>query len=65
MENIEAGKKLDSLQGGEIQDYLPEEGHDTNGEATGRGTEKELEREKVNRRRGTAAPEDGLYPKGG
>jgi len=46
MENIEAGKKLDSFQGGETQDYLPEEGHDTNGEATGRGTEEEREREK-------------------
>jgi len=46
MENIEAGKKLDSLQGGEIQDYIPEEGHDTNGEATRCGTEEEPEREK-------------------
>jgi len=46
MENIEAGKKLDSLQGGETQYYLPEEGHDTNGEATGRRTEEEPESEK-------------------
>jgi len=45
MENIEAGKKLDSLQGGETQDYLPEEGHDTN-EETGCGTQEEPEREK-------------------
>ena len=44
MENIEAGKKLDSLQEGETQDCLPEEGHDTNGEATGCRTEEEPER---------------------
>ena len=29
-----------------LKDYLPEEGHDTNGEATGCRTEEEPEREK-------------------